>query len=69
MYKMTRLYNDIPMYDGQKVYFDEYQGEYVDKSEMKRRVIEAFVDETFDEATFDSIVAFAGFEERVYTDE
>ncbi|MDT2844699.1 hypothetical protein [Vagococcus lutrae] len=66
MYKITRLYNDIPMHDGQKVYFDEYQGEYVDKSEMKRRVIEAFVDETFDEATFDSIVAFAGFDKRIH---
>lgn len=69
MYKMTRLYNDVPMYDGQVVYFDEYQGEYVDKSEMKRRVIEAFVDETLDKATFDSIVTFAGFEKRVYEDE
>lgn len=69
MYKQTRLYNGERMENGVDYYYDAYQGEYVNKHEMKKRITEAIIDETFDKPVFDSIIDFAGFEKRVYQDE
>lgn len=69
MYKQTRLYNGERMENGATYYYDAYQGEYVDKYEMKKRITEAIIDEAFDRPTFDSIIDFAGFEKRAYQDE
>ena len=69
MYPITRLYNGEPMEQGVTYYYDAYQGEYVDKHEMKKRITEAIIDETFDKPVLDSIIDFAGFEKRVYKDE
>lgn len=69
MYKQTRTWNGERMENGVTYYYDAYQGEYVDKHEMKKRITEAIIDEAFDQPTFDSIIDFAGFEKRVYQDE
>lgn len=69
MYPITRLYNGERMEQGATYYYDAYQGEYVDKHEMKKRITEAIIDEAFDKPVFDSIIDFAGFEKRVHQDE
>lgn len=69
MYKQTRTWNGEQMENGVVYYYDAYQGEYVDKHEMKKRITEAIIDETFDKPVFDSIIDFAGFEKRAYQDE